>query len=299
MLFSRRLLCFLVPFVLAATPLSAKDGWPRSKGDDARGLTREMTGKYSEVTMRIVRNLPWLPDGKESKAGEKQKYLYVIYTPSCPISQEFYDSTRKLAETMQIRWIPIDPDGSLNSMYEQRTAETVRRAFKSSMVPPDNDTKKTEAIQTYNMAGIAYLLVGQMVSPDGNLYFPTMIYGTPEKAFVTIGPAKDLKKLVANIPETEEPQQPEALTLGATKPEIVRPSSIPMYVNKGKERVALRMAPDKNSIEVGALAPGDKWEGPINGVTKNGFVAFAVSSKGAPIYAEDPDFVQSILADKK
>lgn len=151
--------------VFVAIPALA-EGWPSSKGDDPRGLTLELKDKQAENVLRLVGNLPWLPDGKEG-----DKVLYVIYTPTCPISQRLYDATRKLTDKVQIRWIPVDPDGSLNSMYEQRNADMVRRAFKSSQVPPDTDTVKTANINTYSVAGISYMLVAQILSLDGNVYF--------------------------------------------------------------------------------------------------------------------------------
>lgn len=273
--------------VFFATPALAED-WPSGKGDDPRGLTLELKGKQAENVLRLVGNLPWLPDGKEG-----DKVLYVIYTPTCPISQRLYDATRKLTDKVQIRWIPVDPDGSLNSMYEQRNADTVRRAFKSSQVPPDTDAVKTANINTYSVAGISYMLVAQILSPDGNVYFPTLIYGTPEKTSISIGPVKNIDKLVEGLPATQPVQQPEALGLGAIRTEIVPTPALTQYVNKGKERVPLRLAADKNGIEVGGIPPGQSWPLPVKGVTGNGFVAFQISANGAPVFVEDPEFVQN------
>lgn len=287
----RRFLCFLIPFLLLATSSHAA-GWPKAKGGDPRGLTREITGGEAATTMRIMGNLPWLPQGK---GGEQKKYLYVIYTPTCEFSQGMYNSLGNITDDVEIRWIPIDPAGSINSMYEERTAETVRRAFKSSQVPPDGDVKKSANINTYTMAAISYLLTSQMLSPDGNLYFPTLIYGTPEKASITIGPVKDLKKIVASLQSSDQPATPEAVTLGALKTEVLPVPAGTMLANKGTETMAMRLAPDANAIRIGGIPAGGDWPLPVAGVTKNGYVAFKISSGGAPIFVEAPEFAQSFL----
>lgn len=294
----RQFLCSLFLIIFMVQSGFAEQGWPKNKSEDPRGLTNTLTGKHAENMMRLVSNLPWLPD-PDNKEKNSKKYLYVIYTPSCSISQEFYKASRKFADKVQIRWIPVDPEGgSLNSMYEHRTGETVRKAFNTSMVPPDKDPKKTENINMYSSAGIAYLLLGQILSPDQILYFPTLVYGTPEKAFVTIGPVKNLDKLVKGLPETTETEEPEAVGLGAQKTDILIVKSAPLYKNEGKERAAIRLVPDSKGVDIGGFLPGKSWPLPVKGVTENGFVAFVVSSKGAPIFIEDPEFVKRVLAKK-
>lgn len=283
----RRLVYSLFLMVFIAFPALA-EGWPLSKGGDPRGLTRELKGGLADNAFRLIDNLPWLPDGKEG-----DKVLYVIYTPTCPFSQKLYDATRKLTDKVQIRWIPVDPDGSLNSMYVHRDPETVRRAFKSSQIPPDGDKTKTANINAYTAAGISYMLLARILSPDGNVYFPTLIYGTPEKISLSIGPVENISNIIEGLPSTQPTQQPEATTLGAIDPPVIIPTSETIYVNKSKARVALHLVADENSNEIGAILPGVRWPLPIQGITKDGFVVFQVSPKGASIFIYDPEFVQS------
>ena len=277
-------------FVLLGTvPVAAQPAWKR--GDEVRGQTIELTGKQAENISRIVSNMPWL---QEDEIYGKGKYLYVIYTPSCSISQDFYDKTRKISDKVKIRWIPVDPEGSLNSMYEQRNGKTVRAAFKTSRIPPDQDAARTKRINTYSMGALSFLLIGQMLSPDGNIYYPTLVYGTPEKLHISVGPVDDINKLLASIPDTEQPQEPEAVVLGANKIDIIPVSSASTYTNNGKEKVTLHLAADKDAVVIGGLPSGEEWPLPITGATQNGFIVSEIAHGGA-IFIHDPDFTEQLL----
>ncbi|MEN3931366.1 hypothetical protein WJT86_09885 [Microvirga sp. W0021] len=282
--------------ILSFSPSFAATEWGKFKGEP-RGLTLTLEGKKAENLLKVVSNLPWISDGKDAP---KQKYLYVLYQPTCSYSQALFKETRKITaqSDIQIRWIPISPDGSLNSLYENRNVETLKEAFENQQIPYVKDTKKSANINAYALSGLTLMLYAKHFSPDGNLYFPTMIYGNSEKTFVTIGPAKDMKKLLDSIPETESTKIPEAISLGATKPELTKIKPIENYKNESGKRVAIRLYPDKNAADIGGLLPGDEWPQPTNSVSKNGFIAFQISTQGSYMFIEDEEFVKRALAEK-
>ena len=295
MRFSRHLSFFLLTTFLALSTVSPSLAWSPEAAEDARGEIATYTGNHAKNMMTIVENLPWLPDGKDTG-----KYLYVFFSPGCQFSKELFKETRALTDSMQIRWIPVDADGDLNSMYEERNSDTIKKAFTTMRVPSDRDKKKTAAINSYAVAGITWLTAGQMASPDGNVYFPTLIYGTAEKATVGIGPLEDMKKFIADIPvvEVKKDFSPESIELATKKIEIIPVPEFAEYENKGKDVAEIKLLPLKEAARTGGISAGDKFPIPVAGVTRSGFVAFVITEKKDCIFVEDPAFVENALKGK-
>ena len=288
----KKILPLLSLFTLLCFVSSASAEW-----NSAKDVNTE-EGLGAVIFMSFAENMPWIADGTDTG-----KYLYVIGEAGCSATVQLYKLSRKYTKDMQIRWIFLDGtgEGTYNSMYETRTPEAVKDLLEKELLPDDKDPKKTAKVDQYVLKAMSIFIFRQVITADGNIYFPTLIYGNKEKATIQVGlDPSGLGELIASIPTVPVDKDFVPLALTADQ-DAVPLKPLPKdykYVNNTAENTPMYMMPDEKAPRVGSIPPKLDWPIPCVGFTESGFIAMKVLDSGGCVYCYNPEEVKRLLEKK-
>lgn len=256
--------------------------------------SKDFSGDDAQRLMSVMDNLAYIADGEDNG-----KHLYVLFSPDCSASRAFYDVARKNPGKVQVRWIPVDPQGDLNSMFEKSDADIIADAFVKSELPGDVDPKRTAAIARYNTSALLWLCLCEMISEDTSLAFPTFVYGSKDKARVSIGMDSDMNfdTFIAPIPNTGATEQPDALRFAGEAIDLVRTTHIKEYA-PGSESKTVRAFPAKDAVKLGVIKANATLPVPVVGVTQNGYLAIDMLGSQTYLFIEDEAAARAALTKK-
>ncbi|MDL2279704.1 hypothetical protein LJC15_03450 [Desulfovibrio sp. OttesenSCG-928-G11] len=256
--------------------------------------SKDFSGDDSARLMSVMDNLAYIADGDDNG-----RHLYVLFSPDCSASKAFYDVALKNPGKVQIRWIPVDPSGDLNSMFEEAGTDILKDAFVKSEIPGDVDPGRTAAIARYNNAALFWLCLCEMIAPDSNLAFPTFVYGSKDKASVFIGMNSDINfdKFIAPVPDTGATALPDALRFAGESIDLSPTPQIKEYA-PGSESKTVRAFPAPDAVKLGSVKANTTLPVPVVGVTKNGYLAIDMLGTKTYLFIEDEAAAQAALAKK-
>lgn len=246
-------------------------------------------GLGAKNIMEFAENMPWIADGEDTG-----KYLYVIADAGCSASQKLYEMMQKHTKDVQTRWIFVDlqGEGTYNSLYEERTPEALKEVFLSQMLPADKDPARSAKIDQYtSKAVVMMVLSGQIAAGQEHFGYPTLIYGTPEKAMISTGfDPSGLNKIIAAIPpvSVRENFTPQAMTADQDAYPLKPLPAGYQYRNKNIENTPYYLMPDPSSPRMGSVRPDTDWGLECVGMTENGFIAMKITLNNGYVYCFDP-----------
>lgn len=270
----------LVTFCLGTT--HADVIWPVATTDEAIGKIGILTKQEAENTLRIVESMPWIEEGTQKGEG---KYMYVLYTPTSLESKELYNKTRPYLDQVNIRWVPILSNDSIDGLYETRTPEALEASFQSGNIPEVKNSKYIDLVSNMTFTGFIYLRGSTALSPDFSSRFPTVIYGNADKLFISIVPY-DIEKIVNEIPVTlvnENTGQPSILELAKRKFTLYDVEKNTLYHTEKGKLAPISLFPSDDGVILGAL-DSDFPPTVVAGITDNGYIALDINGRGNYIY---------------
>lgn len=246
-----------------------------------------LTEGHAKNFFHLISNLPWTEEGLKQ---EKGKVMYVLYFPECPASKDFYKETRKILDQVTIRWIPFTGDDHIAGLYETRTPEALKTAFTKEVLPKVVDKKVTETMVNSSVLGVAMFQAAKVYAPDGNMYFPTVIYGDENNAWVSISP--DVDTLVKKIPETTLSKMPLMVEKAKVAVKLLPVKKPINYQNTKEGFASVMLFPAADGIRIAGF---DKTISPlpVAGYTEDGYVAIDALGKQVYMYVQDPEFVKA------
>lgn len=254
-----------------------------------------VTGEQAKNMKNVFANLGWLADGPDTG-----KHLYVFFSPGCIYCKVLFDETRKRTDGIQLRWIPLAPDGSLDGLYENSGMDAVAKAFDEGQSRAGKNAERAKRIRQYTVGAIQfYLAAGLLTDSPQGLGLPTLLYSEKDTFAISIGMPSNLKEMLKNIPQGDANAAdfvPAAYAL-ADKPYKLLPLKSKTYSNTHKKTVSAFLAPFDGSPQIGSVLPGS-MDLPALGVTADGYVALSLDGKTPACFLLDKDFVEKTRAAK-
>jgi hypothetical protein len=273
-------LFLLSPHIAAAGPLDDLD---------------EVEGHAAAVLWDVLAYLPWIAEGEDNG-----QYVYILYSPTCPYSEQIYKGTRNWkGDRPQLRWILLDPELELNSVYESPTPEILAMMFEEEAIPEDKRPKRNERINVYTQFALSNLANNKILpaEPEG-ISMPTFILGSREKIWVQPGYSDDWRKVFAAAPKgtAADARGPNIMLHADEELKILPVQKGLGYANETGEKVMAKIGPFDDAPSFGALDPGATLPGEyLVGVTEDGYVLIGHSDARIEGVVKDPQFVQKAL----
>ena len=263
----------------------AKVIWPAATDVEMTNKTGTLTEGHAKNALQILEKMPWIEEGAQKGQG---KYLYVFFNPASSTSKDLYTKTRPYLNYVNIRWIPIRTDETnVNGLYETRTPQALADAFNKGVMPKIRNQKQMNAVENMTFTGFIMLRGGRMLSPEGESYFPTMIYGDSDKLSV-VSASNYIEGMMNNIPLTmPNITQPTIVELAERQPVTLhRFKEDTRYQTQEGERAPMLLYPSEDAVRTGSLG-SDNPPVIIDGMTDNGYLAIDFNGMGNFIYIKD------------
>ena len=163
---------------------------------------------YADVYSNLVDSGNFFTEGAEGASAE----IYVIFDPACPYCHSFYENSRELVESgeLKIHWTPVAflSKASLGKVAKMWQSEDPVAVFKKDSdnyrdggIEPLSEDEIQEEVNQLTQENIQFM---RAFESSGT---PTIIYETPEGKVYTIGssmPTDELRELVDSISVEEE-----------------------------------------------------------------------------------------------
>lgn len=263
----------------------AKVIWPEATDAEMTGKTGILTEGHAENALQILERMPWIEEGTQKGQG---KYLYVFFNPASSTSKDIYTKTRPYLNQVNIRWIPIRTDKTnVNGLYETCTPQALADAFDKGVMPKIRNQEQMNTVENMTFTGFILMRGGRLLSPEGESYFPTMIYGDSDKLSVVSAPIH-IEWMMNNIPLTQPKiTQPTIVELAKRQPfTLHRVKEDTRYQTQEGERAPMLLYPSEDAVRVGSLG-SDNPPVIIDGMTDNGYLAIDFNGMGNFIYIKD------------
>ena len=238
-----------------------------------------LTENHSANILRIFESMPWIEEGSQQGEG---KYLYILYTPNSQESHALYAQTRDFLDQVNIRWIPIQRgDFIIDGLYETRTPIALKNAMTKGIIPAVQDVDRTQRISSMTFTSFIYLRAANILSPETQSYFPTVIYGDKDNLTIEIEP-HNIPALIQNISLSTPSTHHMTIEALAAEPVTRFPvKKFAYFTNESSTPTEVFLHPSKNSLYLGTL---DNTL-PISGITDNGYMAVdLIDGTGRYIY---------------
>ena len=259
----------------------------------------EVKGRHAGILLGALSYMPWIADGKDNG-----QHVYILYSPTCGYSEQIYKETRAWkGDRPQLRWIPLDGQLELNSLFEALTPDTLAMMFDEEAIPEDRHPARNERLNGYLQFTLG-LLANNKVIPtrsDRQMSMPTFILGTSEKLWVQRGYSDDWRKVFSAAPKgtPTDAQAPNLRNHISAELKILPLPKGLGYKNETGEKIGVVVAPYADAPQIATIDPGVSVTADyILGVTQDGFVLVGMSDTRIEMVIKDPQFTAKALNTK-
>ncbi|MDL2267324.1 hypothetical protein LJC46_04980 [Desulfovibrio sp. OttesenSCG-928-G15] len=254
--------------------------------------SRAVEGQEAVNLLTMLANSGWIADGNDSG-----KYVYVLFEPKNTFCLRQYDDSRPFIDSVQFRWVPVDFTGEFDKLYDapEKLGEVLRG---SAALPEQSEHAARNAqIRQYTLGGVLFYSMTRDLNDENtsSLVFPTLVYGTGEKASIVHGVPQDMANFLTFVPTNDAFRESFIPMAYQRAEEAVRmlPVKNMLYMNSAEQPAPVLQMPFTDAPRLGSILPGQS-DIPAIGITENGFVVLSFDGKTPHIYVEDAVFTAAV-----
>lgn len=228
-----------------------------------RGRQLLITEKVpAQNLLSTVQNAIWAADAQPTK---QEKVIYVVYSPQCAWSRQFFAEHQALNSAVKFHWIPATWVPGSASVVEQRDLSAVAKAFEGEQ--PYSISQLAAYMRVLYNQGVQNS-INYLLSPyanDRTFAYPTLIYPSADGVKVIAGQPQDMQAVLNDVIAVKTPATPQGLATSELSIAITD-ASVTTYTNRTGKTVKLYALPSEKAPVVETL--GADYQLPATGKTE-------------------------------